>query len=95
MNQIRSLLNLAQQSTGQVETDVSFKRPDRAYVEYLVSSELLLNVIPKHKDYPAVNSGGGDWQQIYKSLRKVSDRTLWSCVYPKAMWLSRELRVKS
>lgn len=53
-------------------TDVSFKRPDRAYVEYLVSSELLLNIIPKHKDFPDLNGGRGDWQQIYKSLRKVS-----------------------
>lgn len=67
---LRSLLSLAQQSTGQVGTDVSFKRPDRAYVEYLVSSELLLNIIPKHKDFPTANSGRGDWQQIYKSLRK-------------------------
>ncbi|CAF9902848.1 MAG: ubiquitin-specific protease doa4 [Alectoria fallacina] len=67
---IRSLLSRAQQSTVQVGTDVSFKRPDRAYVEYLVSSELLLNIIPKHKDFPTVNSGRGDLKQIYKSLRK-------------------------
>ena len=45
-------------------------------MEYLVSSELLLNIIPKHKDFPSANSGRGEWQQIYKSLRKVSDRIL-------------------
>lgn len=66
---IRSLLSRAQESTGQVDTCVSFKRPDRAYVEYLVSSELLLNVIPKHKDFPTFNDRV-DSQQIYKSLRK-------------------------
>ena len=70
---MRSLLSRAQDSTAQVETYVSFKRPDRAYVEYLIGSELLLNIIPKHKDFPALN-GRGDWQQIYKSLRKVSDK---------------------
>lgn len=67
---LRTLLSIAQQSTGQVGTDVSFKRPDRAYVEYLVSSEVLLNIIPKHKDFPALSSDRGDWHKIYKALRK-------------------------
>ena len=63
------MLNNARQSTAQVGTAVSFKRPDRAYVEYLISTELLLNVIPKHKDYPSLISKHGD---IYRALCKVS-----------------------
>ena len=70
---IHSLLSLAQQSANQVGIDVSFKRQDRAYVEYLVSSELLLNAIPKHKDYPSLISDGGERHRVYKTLRKVSN----------------------
>lgn len=62
------MLNNARQSTAQVGTAVSFKRPDRAYVEYLISTELLLNVIPKHKDYPSLISKQGE---IYRALCKV------------------------
>ena len=62
------MLNNARQSTAQVGTAVSFKRPDRAYVEYLISTELLLNVIPKHKDYPSFISRQ---EEIYRALCKV------------------------
>ena len=62
------MLNNARQSTAQVGTAVSFKRPDRAYVEYLISTELLLHVIPKHKDYPSLMSKQGE---IYRALCKV------------------------
>ena len=63
------MLNNARQSTVQVGTDVSFKRPDRAYVEYLISTELLLNVIPKHKDYPSLIA---TQEEKYRALCKVS-----------------------
>ena len=66
--QIGNMLNNARQSTAQVGTAVSFKRPDRAYVEYLISTELLLHVIPKHKDYPSLMSKQGE---IYRALCKV------------------------
>lgn len=62
------MLNNARQSTAQVGTDVSFKRPDRAYVEYLISTELLLNVIPKHKDYPSLIA---TQEEKYRALCKV------------------------
>ena len=70
---IRSLLNNAQHSITQVGTDVSFKRPDRAYVEYLIGSELLLNVIPKHKDFPSVVTSRGEWAQLYRTSCKQID----------------------
>lgn len=79
--QIRTLLSRAQQSVNQANTDVTFKRPDRAYVEYLISSEILLNVIPHHKDYPVLISDRGEWSQIYKSLCKVSRSILGPLVH--------------
>lgn len=69
--QIRTLLGRAQQSVNQVNTNVTFKRQDLAYVEYLVSSDILLNLIPRHKDYPSLNSDRGEWCRIYKTLCKV------------------------
>ena len=62
------MLNNARQSTAQVGTAVTLKRPDRAYVEYLISTDLLLNVIPKNKDYPSLMSKQGE---IYRALCKV------------------------
>ena len=58
-------------------------------MEYLVSSELLLNIIPKHKDFPAMNSGRGESQQIYRSLRKVSDEALRLAIDSPAKWPPR------
>lgn len=69
--QIRTLLGRAQQSANQVNTNVTFKRQDLAYMEYLVSSDILLNLIPRHKDYPSLNSDRGEWGRIYKTLYKV------------------------
>lgn len=70
---IKSLLHNAQQAIVQVGTDVSFKRPDRAYVEYLIGADLLLNVIPKHKDFPTVIVHQGEWAQSYKKTCKQFD----------------------
>lgn len=69
--QIRTLLGRAQQSVKQVNTNVGFKRQDLAYVEYLVSSDILLNLIPRHKDYPSLSSDRGEWRRIYKTLCEV------------------------
>lgn len=79
MPQIRTLLGRAQQSVNQANTDVTFKRPDRAYVEYLISSEILLHIIPRHKDYPVLNSDRGEWGRIYRSLCKVSHFIITIC----------------
>lgn len=70
---IRTLLKVAQDSANRVATDVSFKRPDKAYVEYIVSSEIMLNIIPKHKDFSSINLDRGEWQRLYRSLRKQND----------------------
>ncbi|KAL6714447.1 ubiquitin-specific protease doa4 [Lecanora helva] len=70
---IKSLLANAEQSAAQVGANVSFKRPDRAYVEYLIGTELLLHTIPEHKDFPSVIGGRQEWQQRYRSLCKVSE----------------------
>ena len=67
---IRSLLGAAQASVTRVNTDVTYKRPEFAYIEYLVSSEILLNVIPRHKDFASMKSDRNQWGQLYNNLRK-------------------------
>ena len=52
--------------------DIESKRPDRAYVEHLISSDLLAYLIPKHRDYTLVNTDRGGWQRKYKTLCRVS-----------------------
>ena len=49
--QFESLLQQAHQCNQQVETGISFKRPDRAYIEFL-KAENLVKLILQHRDYP-------------------------------------------
>ncbi|KAL9613389.1 MAG: hypothetical protein Q9167_002092 [Letrouitia subvulpina] len=70
---IGTLLKYARQSANQAASNVSFKRPDLAYVEYLSSSTILLELIPRHKDYPALQGDREEWARSYKSLCKQND----------------------
>ena len=70
---VKTLLGAAQASVNRVNTDVTYKRPDLAFVEYLVSSEILLNLIPRHKDFPSIKTDQGQWGQLYTFLRKQND----------------------
>jgi len=65
------LLERARQSAKKAQADIEFKRLDRAYVEWLVSSDVLLEVIPRHRGYPDLNTSRGDQLNIYRSLYKV------------------------
>ncbi|KAL8771870.1 MAG: hypothetical protein Q9209_002808 [Squamulea sp. 1 TL-2023] len=71
---IRTLLEQAQQSANQANADISFGRPERAYVEYLLSSNVLLEVIPRHKDYPTLSADREGWRTTYNNLCKQNDK---------------------
>ncbi|KAL9041261.1 MAG: hypothetical protein Q9180_001398 [Flavoplaca navasiana] len=71
---IRTLLGQAQQSANQANADITFGRPERAYVEYLLSSNILLEVIPRHKDFPTLNSDREGWRTAYNNLCKQNDK---------------------
>ena len=68
---MKVLLDRAQQTAKKANADVGFKRPDRAYIEWLVSSDIILNLIPRHRDYPALNRERGDFRERYRALYKV------------------------
>ncbi|KAI4166720.1 MAG: hypothetical protein LQ343_007809 [Gyalolechia ehrenbergii] len=71
---IRTLLEQAQQSASQANANISFGKPDRAYVEYLCSSNILLEIIPRHKDFPTLNSDREGWRAKYRDLCKQNDK---------------------
>ena len=66
-----ALLQRVEQCAKKAEADVTFKRPDRAYVEWLISSDIIVNLIPLHHDYPFLNQERGTLHQRYKVLYKV------------------------
>ena len=70
--QIRTLLNRAQQAATQANSMVDFQQIDHAYVQYMISCDILLNLIPRHRDFPSVNNGNSEWHRSYISIRKVS-----------------------
>ncbi|KAK5136809.1 hypothetical protein LTR08_002105 [Meristemomyces frigidus] len=47
---IPTLLDVAERSLGHSKTLVDFRRPDGAYVEFLRAYEILVEVVPHHKD---------------------------------------------
>ncbi|KAI9805958.1 MAG: hypothetical protein M1825_000572 [Sarcosagium campestre] len=67
---MRTLLNYADSSAKQADTHLDFNRPDLAYVEYLLASNILVHLIPRHKDFPALSQGRGDLWRINTSLKK-------------------------
>ncbi|KAI9759358.1 MAG: ubiquitin-specific protease doa4 [Chaenotheca gracillima] len=67
---MRTLLQLADQSARKAETDLGFGRLDLAYVEYLIATDLVANHVPKHKDYPELHRGQGEWWRLHTDLQK-------------------------
>ena len=70
--QIRTLLNRAQQAATQANSMVDFQQIDRAYIQYMISCDILLNLIPRHRDFPSMSNGSREWHRSYISIRKVS-----------------------
>ncbi|KAL8911751.1 MAG: hypothetical protein Q9171_003143 [Xanthocarpia ochracea] len=71
---IRTLLEQAQQSANQANANINFGRPELAYVEYLLSSNVLLEIIPRHKDYPTLSADREGWRTTYNNLCKQNDK---------------------
>lgn len=66
---IKSLLQQADECTKRAEMYMSFDHFDRAYVEYLMASSIVVDLVPHHKDYPDVRSGRGTVCALNKALQ--------------------------
>ncbi|KAK5151899.1 hypothetical protein LTR04_006520, partial [Oleoguttula sp. CCFEE 6159] len=64
------LLDTASASVRQADTFLNFRQPHLAYVEYLRASEILVNIIPRHKDAVALQGDRGRLYSLYKDLIK-------------------------
>lgn len=72
------LLSLAEQSSNAAETLVKYRRPDQAYVEYLVAMEIVTRVIPRHKDAVVLHHDRGSMHRLNKDLSKVREKlSIW------------------
>lgn len=68
---MKRLLDLADSSFKQARTFVDFRKPDRAYAEYLLATHIVSTIIPKHKDYPALRSDQHVQGHLWRELVKV------------------------
>lgn len=64
------MIEMAEQSTKQIDSLLDFRRPDLAYLEYIVASELVFNRIPNCRDAPLVREDRGTRYQRHRSLVK-------------------------
>ncbi|KAI9672982.1 MAG: ubiquitin-specific protease doa4 [Caeruleum heppii] len=67
---LRTLLVKAEISAKQADTHLDFRRPDIAYVEYLTAFSILVDLIPRHKDFPSLSSGRSELSRLNKDLQK-------------------------
>lgn len=69
--QISTLLRQAEESASRAVANVNFKRQELAYVDYMISSEILWNIIPHHQAFASLAENKGK-HDLYSDLCKVS-----------------------
>lgn len=67
---IRRLLTEGESYAKQADTHLDFRRPDIALQEYIKASTIIVDLIPRHKDYPELKSDRGDIHRLYAGLQK-------------------------
>jgi ubiquitin carboxyl-terminal hydrolase 8 len=67
---IRKLLEKGDSCAKQADTHLDFRRPDIALQEYINASTIIVDLIPRHKDYPELKSDRGDLHRLYAGLQK-------------------------
>lgn len=68
---MRTLLQKADVSAKQADTHLDFRRPDLAFIEYLTAFTILVNYVPKHKDFPELSNDRGELWRLNKGLKMV------------------------
>ncbi|KAI9795266.1 MAG: ubiquitin-specific protease doa4 [Piccolia ochrophora] len=67
---MRTLLTKADGAAKQADTHLNFNRPDLAYIDYLLASNIVVDYIPRHKDFPHLQSDRGDLSRLYGTLQR-------------------------
>ena len=79
MVQIKTLIDRAQKCAKKADSDIAFKRLDRAYIEWTMSTKIICDLIPRHIGYPDLNQSRGDHHTMYKALIKVCRAAIQYC----------------
>lgn len=67
---IRRLLLDAESYSKQADTHTDFRRPDLALQDYMKASILVVDIIPRHKEYPDLKADRGELHRLYGGLQK-------------------------
>jgi ubiquitin carboxyl-terminal hydrolase 8 len=67
---IRRLLTEGESYAKQADTHLDFRRPDIALQEYIKASTIIVDLVPRHKEYPELKSDRGDLYRSYAGLQK-------------------------
>jgi ubiquitin carboxyl-terminal hydrolase 8 len=73
---MKSLLQKADTSARQADAHLEFRRPDLAFIEYLAAFTILVNLVPRHKDFPELNKRRGELWQLNAGLKAVCHMSL-------------------
>ena len=68
---MNTLIDRAQKCAKKADADITFKRLDRAYIEWWMSSNIISVLIPRHTGYPDLNQSRGEQLSRYRVLIKV------------------------
>jgi ubiquitin carboxyl-terminal hydrolase 8 len=67
---LRRIIQDGELFAKQADTHLDFRRPDLALQEYIKASILAVEIIPKHKDYPSLQTERGELHLAYTGLVK-------------------------
>ena len=74
--QIGHLVEEARKALMSARILLEGRRPDRAYLDYLIASEIIVNRIPRHKDYVDLQGNRGEKHRQNRELVKVLNAIL-------------------
>jgi ubiquitin carboxyl-terminal hydrolase 8 len=67
---IRTIIQEAEQCAKQADTQLDFRRPDRALQEHIRASILIVDILPNNKDNPTLLGGTGELRRTYLEVQK-------------------------
>lgn len=67
---LRTIIHEAELCAKLSETQIDFLRPDLALQEHIKATTLVAETLPRHKDYPALQTDSGELHRAYVGLQK-------------------------
>jgi len=67
---LRKILEDGEKFAKSADTNLDFRHPDLALQEYIKASIVAVEIVPRHKDYPSVQSDRGELHRLYQGLTK-------------------------